>query len=62
MQCNNVFILNFQKSQSFEKLHVSIPPSGSQELFNYSIAAAYGLAPAERLLVSRAKMVQTSHL
>ena len=58
----NVFIFNFQKSQSFEKLYVSIPPSGNTELFNYSIVAACGLAPSERLLVSRAKMVQTSHL
>ena len=62
MQCNNVFIFNFQKSQSFEKLYVSIPPSGDTELFNYSIVTAYGLAPAERLLVCRAKLVQTSHL
>ena len=62
MQCNNVFILNFQKNQSFEKLHMSIPPSGNTELFNYSIVAAYGLAPAGRLLVTRAKPVQTSHL
>ena len=50
------------KSQSFEELYVSIPPSGNTELFNYSIVAAYGLAPAERLLVSGAKLVQTSHL
>ena len=28
------------------------------ELFNYSIVAAYGLASAERLVVSRAKLVQ----
>ena len=62
MQCNNVLIFNFQKSQSFEKLYVSIPPSGNIELFNYSIVAAYGLEPAERLLVSRVKLVQTSHL
>ena len=53
---------NFQKSQSFEKLHVSIPPSGNTELFNYSIMAAYGLAPTVRLLETRAKPVQTSHL
>ena len=46
MQCNNVFIFNFQKNQSFEKLHMSIPPSGNTELFKYSIVAAYGLAPA----------------
>ena len=59
MQCN---IFNFQKSQSFEKLYVSIPPSGVTELFNYSIVAAYGLAQTERLLVCRAKLVQTSHL
>ena len=58
----NVFIFNFQKSQSFEKLYVSIPPSGNTELFNYSRVVAYGLAPADRLLVSRAKLVQTSHL
>ena len=59
MQCNNVFIVNFQKSQSFEKLYAIIPPSGNTELFNYSIVAAYGLVPAERLLVSRVKLVQT---
>ena len=62
MQCNNVFIFYFQKSQSFEKLYVSIPPSGNTELFNYSIVAACGLAPAGRLLATRAKPVQTSHL
>ena len=60
MQCNNVFIFNFQKSQSFEKLYVSIPPSGNTKPFNCSVVAAYGLAPAERLLVSGAKLVQTS--
>ena len=54
MHCNNVFIFNFQKSQSFEQLHVSIPPSGNTELFNNSIVAAYGLAPAGRLLATRA--------
>ena len=58
MQCNNVFIFNFQKSQSFEKLYEIIPQSGNSELFNYSIVAAYGLVPAERLLVSRVKLVQ----
>ena len=57
MQFNNVFIFNFQKSQSFEKLYVIIPPSGNTELFNYSIVAAYGLVPAKRLLVSRVKLV-----
>ena len=62
MQCSNVFIFNFQKSKSFDKLYVSIPPSGNTELFNYSIVAAYGLAPAGRLLVTRAKAIQTSHL
>ena len=58
MQCNNVLIFNFQKSQSFEKLYVITPPSGNTALFNYSIVAAYGLVPAERLLVYRAKLVQ----
>ena len=58
MQCNNVFIFNFQKSQSFDKLYVIIPPFRNTELFNYSIVTAYGLVPAERLLVSRVKLVQ----
>ena len=56
MQCNNVYIFNLQKSQSFELLYVIIPPCGNTELFNYSIVAAYGLVPAERLLVSRFKL------
>ena len=58
MQCNNVSIFHFQKSQSYEKLYVSIPPFGNTELSNYYIVAAYGLAPAEILLVSRAKLAK----